>query len=98
MQATQAPCCLPRAAAVLHPRTYHCAHPSPGLQPFDLRHFPFDSMDLLLTLEFLDTSSAGHPGVRVRARSAVRTSCTRAWVGGQGRVGVGWGGVGGGGG
>jgi hypothetical protein len=35
----------------------------------DLRYFPLDSWDLLLTLEFLDTAPPGHPGVTVRLSS-----------------------------
>jgi hypothetical protein len=39
-------------------------------QPMDLTHFPFDSWDLLVTLEFMDTSLPGHPGVAVHTSSA----------------------------
>ncbi|KAL4451548.1 hypothetical protein ABPG75_007210 [Micractinium tetrahymenae] len=34
-------------------------------QPMDLRHFPFDSFDLMVALEFLDTSMRPHPGLTV---------------------------------
>ena len=34
-----------------------------------LAHFPFDSWDLLLALEFLDTSQGTHPGLTVHPSS-----------------------------
>ncbi len=36
----------------------------------DLSHYPFDSWDLVLALEFLDTSSGTHPGLTVHASSS----------------------------
>ncbi|GAB4820950.1 hypothetical protein N2152v2_007996 [Parachlorella kessleri] len=38
-------------------------------QPMDLSHYPFDSFDLLLALEFLDTSEGTHPGLTVHTSS-----------------------------
>lgn len=40
------------------------------MQPMDLRHFPFDSWDLLMTLEFMDSALPPHPGVAVRLSSS----------------------------
>ena len=40
-----------------------------SLQPMSLAHFPFDSWDLLLALEFLDTSQGTHPGLTVHPSS-----------------------------
>ena len=39
------------------------------VQPLDLSHFPFDSLDLLVLLQFLDTSGEDHPGVTIHASS-----------------------------
>lgn len=35
----------------------------------DLSHFPFDSWDLLMTVEFMDTSTPDHPGVVLHTSS-----------------------------
>ncbi|KAL4855826.1 Pyrophosphate-energized vacuolar membrane proton pump [Chlorella vulgaris] len=39
-------------------------------QPMDLSNFPFDSWDLLVQMEFLDSSPPEHPGVTVHSSSA----------------------------
>lgn len=39
-------------------------------QPMDLSNFPFDSWDLLVQMEFLDSSPPDHPGVTVHSSSA----------------------------
>ena len=60
----------------------HTHSPAERLQPMDLRHYPFDSLELLVTLEFLDTSlkASGHPGVSVELSSggAQLYSCAHA--------------------
>ena len=57
-------------------------HILPMAQPMDLRHYPFDSWELLVTLEFLDTSlkASGHPGLSVELSSggAQLYSCAHA--------------------
>ena len=48
-------------------------------QPVDLSKYPFDSLDLLVLLQFQDTSGEDHPGVNVHVSSGGTQAS--AWVG-----------------